>query len=145
MKTIRRTQMEAFEGMTLQGFKEDFNRKMDALAMAGKKTDKPQIDIVNLRGSVLYEEEWKEPESLRDHFDLANLRVTCGQCEKFRPTKYSWGECEYCRGDLRKADEPCERFWKEWERGNCFLSEEERENYGEIEGKYRRSRIRSIA
>ena len=60
MKTIRRTQMEAFEGMTVESFKEDFNRKMDALAMAGKKTDKPQIDIVNLRGSVLYEEEWRE-------------------------------------------------------------------------------------
>lgn len=136
--------MEVFEGMTLEGFKEDFNRKMDMLAMSDKKVGAPDIDISALRGCVLYEETWRQPESLRDHFDLANMRVTCGQCKEFRSTKYSWGECNYCRGDLRKADEPCERFWKEWERGNCFLEEKERETYYEVEDKFRRTRLRCV-
>lgn len=145
MKTIRRTQMEAFSGATLSSFKEDFNRKMDALARKGIVVKEPVINFEAHEGYALYEETWREPESLRDHFDLSPLRVTCGQCKHFEPTKYSWGQCKFCKGELRKADEPCDTFWKEWERGNCFLSEEEREVYEEIESKYRRSRIRSIA
>lgn len=144
MKTVRRTQMEVFEGVDLDELKRDFNSKMDRLARYGAKTQAPQIDLPNLRGCVLYEEEWKEPQTLRDFFDFYGERVTCGQCSEFCPTRYSWGECQYCRGDLRKADDPCERFWKMWENGDCLLDEKERKNYREIENEFRRSRIRSV-
>lgn len=127
MKTVKRTQMKGFEGGTLAEFVNDFNRKMEWVAKFASIEEERDIDLANLRGYVIYTEVVQIPENYRDRLDLANLRVSCGQCKHFNPTRYSWGECPYCKGDLRKADECCERFFNHWEEGDCWLTNGEEE------------------
>lgn len=129
MKTIRRTQMLSFEGDTLLDFETKFNAAMERVGKMSGTHKEPVVDISTLRGYVIYEEVVKIPEGFKDKLDLANLRVTCGQCKHFQNTEYSWGKCEYCRGDLRMADEACEKFFKRWEQGDCWLIDGEEEQY----------------
>lgn len=130
MKTIRRTQMKSFEGKTLDEFTDNFNRGMEWVARFSGEYDKPVVDIATLRAYVIFTEIARIPENYRDRLDLANMRVSCGQCKHFESTKYNWGVCPYCVGELRKNDECCDSFFKSWEDGECWLTEGE-ETYGE--------------
>lgn len=129
MKVVKRTHMESFEGRTLKEFTDDFNRKMEMVAQASGYYSKLETDLSTLRGYVIYEDTARIPEGLRDRLELEGLRVTCGQCKFFNPTRYNWGGCKFCQGELRKADEACERFFREWERGDCWLREGEHKLY----------------
>ena len=126
MKTIKRTHMETIEAETLKEFSERFNSAMDWVS---RKTDKKEyvIDLAHREGYIVYEETIRIPEGYRDQLELHNMKVCCGQCEHFKTTKYSWGECPHCRGDLRKSDECCSKFFKAWEDGDCWLKEGEEE------------------
>ena len=144
MKTVHRKQMETFEGATLKELEIDFNRKMEWVSRYSEKYAEPVIDIQNLRGYVIYEETQKIAEGYRDQLELHGVRVTCGECKEFCPSKYSNGVCQYCRGNLRKNDEACDKFFKAWENGDCWMIGEE-EKYGEILDELRCTSIRRIA
>ena len=137
MKTIRRTQMESFEGSTLSELKSRFNSVLDWVCRTSTSHEHPVIDLQTLSGYILYETVDRIPEGYRDQLDLHNKTVKCGQCEKFEPTRYNSGICAYCKGELRKADEVCDRFFDEWENGNCWLREGEEEMYGKIIDEFR--------
>ena len=130
MKTIRRTQMLSFEGENLPEFEKRFNAAMEKVGKIGSYKE-PVVDISTLRGYVIYEEVIKVPEGIKDKLDLANMRVCCGQCKHFTSTEYSWGKCPFCRGDLRANDEPCDKFFRAWESGSCWLIKGEEEQYEE--------------
>lgn len=133
MKTIKRTQMNSFEGATLKEFTDNFNKSMEWVSRFSGEYKEPVVDIANLRGYVIYTEVARIPENYRDMLDLACLRVSCGQCKHFNSTKYNWGECPYCRGELRKDDECCDTFFKHWEDDDCWLTEGEEEYKDAIE------------
>ena len=133
MKNIKRTQMKGFEGTALDEFVEDFNRKMEWVSRFADKQEERQIDLANLRGFVIYTESARLPENYKDRLELENIRLTCGECKHFKHIKYHWGECPYCKGDLRSNDEACDRLFDEWERnGNCWINEGDVERYESI-------------
>lgn len=124
MKNVKRSQMEIFEGSTLKELKESFNRQMEWVSRFADKEEERAIDLANLRGYVIYTESVRLPENYKDRLELENIKVTCGQCKHFNHIKYSWGECPYCKGDLRSNDEACARLFDEWERnGDCWITE----------------------
>ena len=129
MKVVKRTHMESFEGRTLKEFSDDFNRKMEMVAQSSGSYSKLETDLSTLRGYVIYEQTAKIPENLRDRLDLEGLRVFCGQCKYFNASRYNWGECKHTQGELRKNDEACERFFYEWEHGQCWLKDGEERIY----------------
>ena len=130
MKTLKRTQMQSFEGETLKDLEREFNRTMEWVARSADNYQEPVVDIQALRGYVIFTEIARIPESIRDQLELAGERVTCGQCVKFQPEKYSNGTCEFCRGLLRRNDEACGKLFEAWAAGDCWLAgrEEERLN-----------------
>lgn len=132
MKTLKRSQMKGFEGSSLQELIDDYNRKMEWIGIQGAKHSDPVIDIQTLRGFVIYEEVVKIPECKRDQLDLAGLRACCGDCKQFVPTRYGAGNCCYCRGELRKGDECCMKFFDAWDHGDCWLSEGKEDEYREV-------------
>ena len=142
MRNIKRTQMESFEGKTLAEFEEKFNESMQWVARFSASYDKPVVDLATLRGYVIYEETARIPEGYRDQLELEGLRVKCEQCKHFQPGRLGWGSCKYCQGDLRKADEACDRFFKEWENGECWLIEGEKGVYGKVVNECRLESIR---
>ena len=142
MKTLKKTQMKSFEGSTIKELEENFNATMQWVAKWDKHAE-PVIDIQALRGYVIYEEVVKIPEDMRDRCDLAGLRVCCGECKHFEAiNKYGVGECKFCKGQLRKGDECCERFFKQWELGNSYFIEGKEEEYSEIINESRLTSIR---
>ena len=136
MKTIRRTQMEGFDAPSITELAFKFNSVMEWVAKNSSSHKEPVVDMQALRGYVIYEIVDRVPEGYRDQLELNGMKVTCGECEKFKPTKFSYGACDYCRGDLRKADDACDRFFKEWEAGDCWLKEGEGA-YGEAIHEFR--------
>lgn len=137
LKTLHHLQMRGFEGKDIKEFAENFNRSMEWVLDFSQKFDEPVVDLQNLRGYVIFRNTEKVAENYRDQLDLYNLRVTCGQCDKFRRTKYSWGECDYCNGELRMADECCDRFFTEWQNGECWLKKGEEKKYEEAINEFR--------
>lgn len=144
MKTLKRTQMKSFEGATLKELEENFNQVMEWVASYQKHSE-PVVDLPNLRGFVTFEETVRIPEGMRDKLDLAGMRALCGDCKNFEPTKYGAGACKFCRGDLRKGDECCERFFKKWDAGECWLAEGKEEEYLEAVNELRLTSIRCSA
>ena len=130
MKTLKRTQMQTFEGETLKELEANFNRTMEWISKTAGSYQEPVVDVANLRGYVIYTETARIPENIRDQLELAGERVTCGQCRKFQRERYSDGTCEFCRGLLRKNDEACAKLFEAWAAGDCWLAgrEEERLN-----------------
>lgn len=133
MKTIKKTQMQSFEGETLQDLERNFNRTMEWVARSASSYKDPVVDIQALRGYVIFEEVARIPESIRDQLELAGERVTCGECKQFQHEKYSNGTCEFCRGLLRKNDEACDRLFKAWADGDCWILGREEELNGIID------------
>ena len=131
MKTLKRTQMQSFEGETLKELETNFNRTMEWVARISSNYGEPVIDIHELRGYVIFTEVARIPENIRDQLELAGERVTCGQCVKFQAERYSNGTCEFCRGLLRKNDEACDRLFEAWAAGDCWLAGREEEKLNE--------------
>lgn len=131
MKTLKRTQMQAFEGRTMKELEENFNRTMGWVSRAADNYQEPVVDIANLRGYVIFTEIARIPETIRDQLELAGETVTCGQCTKFQPGQYSNGACEFCRGTLRRNDEACDKLFKAWAGGDCWLAGKEEERLNE--------------
>lgn len=131
MKTLKRTQMQIFEGETMKDLEQNFNRTMEWVSKTAEKYEQPVVDIAALRGYVIYTEYVRVPESIRDQLDLAGERVTCGQCSKFQPEKYGNGSCELCRGTLRRNDECCDKLFEAWAAGDCWLAGREEEKLNE--------------
>ena len=131
MKTFKRTQMRSFEGSTIRELEENFNRTMEWVATWHKHSE-PVVDIQTLRGYVIYEEMVRIPEDMRDRCDLAGLRVCCEDCKHFEHIKYGGGTCQFCKGNLRKGDECCQKFFKAWESGNSWFVEGKEEEYSAV-------------
>ena len=144
MKTIRRTQMQAFEASNLSEFADRFNSVLDWVGRTAVSYKEPVVDMNALRGYVMYETVERLAEGYRDALELNNQSVTCGQCKHFTPIRYSYGACPYCKGDLRKADEACEKMFKAWENGDCWLNEGEEEQYGKALDELRCTSIRYV-
>ena len=120
MKTIKRTQMECFEGETLQEFRTLFNARMAWLASTGRKHSDPVIDLSALRGYVVYEEVDRTPECVKDELILADAVPTCSHCKLYDSKTRS---CKYCKGGLRDSDECCDTFFKALNNGDSWLNE----------------------
>lgn len=131
MKTLKKTQMRTFEGSTIKELEDNFNSTMEWVAGFAKYSE-PVVDITTLRGYVIFEEVVKIPEGMRDRCDLAGVRVCCESCVNFEPIKYGAGECKFCKGNIRKGDECCERFFKMWESGKGWFVEGKEEEYSEV-------------
>lgn len=142
MKTLKRTQMQTFEGETLKDLEREFNRTMEWVARSSDKYEEPVVDIQALRGYVIFTEIVRVPESIRDQLELSGERVTCGQCSKFVPERYGNGTCEFCRGLLRKNDEACGKLFEAWAAGDCWLAGREGEELNERINKLGRPVIR---
>jgi len=121
MRTIRRSQMEVFEGETLEDFKESFNKVMLWLSNTGYKHTEPEIDLVHLRGIVLYETVLWMPEDLKDEYELKGVVFHCPDCEKYCPLTLKRGSCQYVKGELKDTDECCKRFWERMGTQNSWL------------------------
>ena len=145
MKTIKRTQMRGFEGKTLQELVDDFNRGMEWVSRTSASMSEPVVDIEHLRAFVIYEQVDSVPESIRDVLDLAGLSATCGICKQFRSIGGKFGRCQFCKGgDLRQADEACERFFRAWEHGECWIVPGEEGDYVQAVDEYKRESLRSV-
>lgn len=140
MKTIRKTQMESFEAETLKDFTARFNTAMAWVGRVAEKYNEPVVNLEMLRGFVIYTVIERIPEGIQDILDLENERLSCAQCRHFERTYRNNGLCKKgcCRGELRAADEPCGRFFKSWENGECWLREGE--GYDYIEDRFRREK-----
>ena len=133
MKNIKRTQMKSFEGATLAEFTDNFNRGMEWVARWSAEYKDPVVDIAALRGYVIYEERVRLPENYKDRLELEGVRLTCGECKHFEHIKYAWGCCPYCKGDLRKSDDVCDRFYEAWEKdGDLWITEGDTERLEQI-------------
>lgn len=132
MKTLKRTQMQSFQGDTLKDLEREFNRTMEWVSKAADNYKEPVVDIATLRGYVIFEELVRVPENIRDQLDLAGERVTCGQCRKFERERYNNGTCEFCRGLLRTSDEACDKLFKAWQEGDCWLAGREGERLNDL-------------
>lgn len=131
MKTLKRTQMQSFEGQTMKDLEREFNQKMEWVSRAASNYQDPVVDIQTLRGYVIFTETVRIPENLRDELELAGERISCGQCVKFQPERYSNGTCQFCRGLLRKNDEACDKLFEAWAAGDCWLAGREEEKLHE--------------
>lgn len=131
MKTLKRTQMQSFEGQSMKELEAEFNRTMEWVSRSADKYSEPVVDINTLRGYVIFTEVVRIPENIRDQLELAGERVTCGQCSKFEPERYGNGSCPFCRGTLRKNDEACDRLFEAWAAGDCWLAGREEEKLNE--------------
>ena len=136
MKTIRRTQMESFEGSTLTELKSRFNSVLDYVCRVSTSHEHPIVDLQTLSGYILYETVDRIPEGYKDQLELHNQMVRCAECKKFEPSKYGAGYCPFVKGELRKADEACDRFFSAWEDGDCWLLEGG-DRYGKIINEFR--------
>lgn len=116
MKYTRKTQMAYFEAQDLPTFAFKFNDTMDWLAAKGYKHQEPVIKLDLLQGYVIYESVEKTPEGLRDLLFLQGKTICCNQC-----VQYNHGDCPFCRGKLRDTDEVCDKFYRFWEKGECWL------------------------
>lgn len=132
MRVLKRTQMQSFEGETLGEFEQNFNRTMAWVSNTAQGYKDPIVDIASLRGYVIYEEVVRVPENIRDQLDLAGERVTCGNCTKFVRERYNNGTCPFCRGILRTNDEACDKLFKAWSEGDCWLAGREEERLNEL-------------
>lgn len=132
MRTLKRTQMQSFEGETLGELEQNFNRTMEWVSNSASGYKEPVVDIATLRGYVIYEEVVRVPENIRDQLDLAGERVTCGNCTKFTAERYNNGTCPYCRGVLRANDEACNKLFEAWAAGDCWLAGREEERLNEL-------------
>ena len=132
MKTLKRTQMQSFEGETLKDLEREFNRTMEWVSKAADNYKEPVVDIATLRGYVIFEEVVRVPENIRDQLDLAGERVFCGQCTKFEHERYNNGTCPYCKGLLRTGDEACNNLFKAWAAGDCWIAGREGERLNEL-------------
>lgn len=128
MKTVKRIHMEGFSGQTVEEFADGFNSIMNLVAK-GERLIEYKTDLATLRGFATLEETIRIPETYKDRFDLVGVRINCWQCKHFTPSKYNCGTCAHCRGELRRNDEVCDRFFHEWESGNCWLADGEEEKY----------------
>lgn len=123
MKTITRWTMKPFKGKDIDEFADDFNRQMGWVTRFADKFNEPVLNLDKHEGYVICTEVVRIPENCRDRLDLAGLRVSCGQCRYFTPTHHKCGECKHCRGELRQADECCEKFFMHWDQGECWLAD----------------------
>lgn len=134
--------MKSFEGKTLAEFNQAFDDTMGWVARFSSSYDDPIIDLALLRGCVIYTETARIPEGYRDKLELEGMKIRCEQCSKFESGIKGWGSCPYCQGDLRRNDEACDRFFKEWEYGDCWLKEGEEGVYGKIVNELRLESVR---
>lgn len=132
MRTLKRTQMQSFEGTTLKELEQNFNRTMEWISKAADNYQEPVVDIQTLRGYVIFTETARIPENIRDQLELAGETVTCGQCKKFERERYNNGTCPFCRGLLRTSDEACDKLIEAWAAGDCWLAGREGDKLNEL-------------
>ena len=116
----------------------DFQDKLNELftTLEGKKFQTQLYNNENgFSAYITYEEIEKIPECLKDEYDLKGVSFTCKECPYFESINRFEGECDFCRGTLRRNDEVCQHFW-EWKESesttNMYeaLKKEIKEQYG---------------
>ena len=125
--TFRKGQrVEIIDGISAGDFQEKLNRKLEELDIRGIKYDMQLSPQTGFLAYIVYENETRIVETIKDEFEIRGEKHTCIECPYFvRPTdgRIKYTRCGAGQGICKRDSACCEQFYEWLYHGNIELVE----------------------